>query len=130
IRRAVILLQEKIEAILESNARVYMKSRTVQKISYSQLNEQAKDPMVIKMKKKFDITNYTFIKGVDMNEPKVDGMCVAEYLVATYKKKIPTLTIEKILSLTSNEHELDYGTTETSGLNANEIQEFCDHYKI
>ncbi|MBC7766561.1 AAA family ATPase [Arenimonas sp.] len=129
IEKAVALFKNRILKAIESNADLdSWDAETIEKISSKELNEHAKNPTIIKMKRSLPI-DYRFIEGINLNVPTQDGMCVDEYLLKTYKRKIPSLTVAKIndiISMTLCENINGFVT----GRSIQEVQVFCSFYKI
>ena len=82
-----------------------------------------------------DPIDFRRLPGTDPNRINVKDKnqfnCVIEYLFTTYIAKIPTLTRERIVSLVANEpDEIDMVDMKRMGWKIQDIQRFCDEYKI
>lgn len=135
-------LYKKFEGTIESGTifdKILEKKYWV--LSQSELLKHAHNPSQIKMRVSVP-TDYKFITGIELNKPINKDECVSDYLLSVYKKKIPTLTKEKIDEIMydncvlSNLDGLKIDIVvmteecEESGRTAEQIQKFCDYYKI
>ena len=127
IQRVVQRMKVETLELKSSNSEIDFHLEEYKAISKEELNEKATDPRTIIMRRAMPI-DYKFIENVDLNIPTVDGQCVEEFLLNTYKNKIPSLTIEKIKEITKlaeEEHEED-----KKGMSIYNVQQFCDKYNI
>jgi len=109
-------------------------------LSQNELLKHTHDPNLIKMRVSVP-TDYKFITGIELNKPINKDECVSDYILSVYKKKIPSLTKEKIdeimfdsvcVNLDDSKIDVVLMTEESdeSGRTAEQIQKFCDYYKI
>lgn len=102
----------------------YFYDPIVNKITEAQLSKFVKNKGDVKMYSAVP-KGYSFIPA-DINQPKVEGMCVVEFLLSQYKTKIPSLTEERIYEIVGPASD----NTDDKGLCTEQILNFCNYYKI
>lgn len=95
----------------------------------------ARRPVVAEMFASVPIDNRG-LHGVDVNRINSKDAkqfnCVVEYLLKTYKPSISALTRERIVALMGNymDEGVDMVEMKSLGWKVQDVQRFCDHYKI
>ena len=136
------LNQRSIDQVLrlqeESGWRVKINNVSAERVNTVEFNKYSHNPRQIIMKNVLPI-RYKFLKGTDLNIPLKDATCVPSWICKAFKKKIPTLTVEKfkeIVELGRLERANlraafgDDPEIREDGYTADDIQIFCDYYKI
>jgi len=129
-------MKDKIRVLEQDSPRkVFYSTWVGAKDGFSQehMRQVARRPDVIEMYRADPIDNRR-LKGTAVNRldkaDKDQFNCVVEYLYKTYKKKIPTLSRVKIVTLMIEDGFDDLEAATVRGWSILNVQRFCDYYKI